>query len=159
MLYRALAGEGLAPIRARWEWRVDEGVGATDLTRKGGDDAALALYFVFANEKTANSLAGEKASMMRMLGARNATTLIYVFGGATVGPFKSPYVAGKSRSMVLKPAISARRTWFEERVDLVADHLRAFGVAPERLIAIAVSSDSDDTGGRNIAYVRGLAVE
>ncbi len=159
MLYRMLAGERLSPSAARWSWRVDEGVGATDLTKKGGDDAALALYFTFADEKTANRLAGKKPSMLRMLGARNTTTLVYVFGGKTAGPFKSPYVAGKSWSMVLRPAMSARKTWFDESIDLAADHARAFGEAPQRLIAVAVSSDSDDTGGRNVASLRGLTVE
>lgn len=159
ILYRSLAADRLSPSKARWAWRVDEGVGATDLTKKGGDDSALALYFVFADRKTADRLASKKLSMPRMLGARNATTLVYVFGGAAAGPFRSPYISGKSWSMVLRPAMSARQTWFEETADLVADHQRAFGKAPERLIAVAVSSDSDDTNGRNVAFVRALAAE
>jgi hypothetical protein len=159
MLYRPLADEGLSPSRARWIWRVDEGVGATDLTKKGGDDSALALYFIFAEEKLAAKLAGKKPSMLRMLGARSTTTLVYIFGGAKAGPFKSPYVSGRSWSMVLRPAMSARETWFDESVDLAADHARAFGKAPERLIAIAVSSDSDDTKARNVAFLRDLALE
>jgi hypothetical protein len=32
---------------AQWRWRVDEGVGPTDLTRRGRDDRALAVYFIF----------------------------------------------------------------------------------------------------------------
>lgn len=159
MLYRVLAGEPLAPSRARWAWRVDEGVGATDLTKKGGDDTALALYFVFADEKTASRLARGRTLTPRMLGGRRTTTLVYVFGGARAATFKSPYLAGKSRSMVLRPAMSARGTWFEEKANLAADHARAFGAAPERLIAVAVSSDSDDTNGRNVAFLRGLTVE
>ncbi|MDZ7627404.1 MAG: DUF3047 domain-containing protein [Parvularculaceae bacterium] len=159
MIYRPLAGDRLSPSRARWSWRLEEGVGATDLTKKGGDDSALAVYFIFTDEKAADRLAGKKPSMRRMLGARSTTTLVYVFGGAKAGPFKSPYVTGKSWSMVLRPATSAREVWFEESVDLAADHARAFGVAPERLIAVAISSDSDDTNARNVAFLRGLGVE
>ncbi len=159
MLYRQLARENLSPRRARWSWRVDEGVGPTDLTKKGGDDAPAALYFVFADEKTAERLAVEAPSMLRILGARKATTLVYVFGGAETGPLKSPYLAGRSQSIVLRTAMSARGEWFSEDVDLAADHARAFGAPPARLIAVAVSSDSDDTGGRNVVFVRDLAVE
>jgi len=159
MLYRVIGDGPPSLTRARWEWRVDEGVGATDLTRKGGDDAALALYFVFADEKTADRLARQQKSMLRMLGARNATTLVYVFGGARPGPFTSPYISGKSRSMVLRAALSARGLWFEESVDLAGDHRRAFGADPQRLVAIAVSSDADDTRGRNVAFLRRLSVE
>jgi hypothetical protein len=159
MLYRIIADHHLAPARARWEWRVDEGVGATDLTRKGGDDAALALYFLFADEKTADRLARKQKPMAKMLGARSATTLVYVFGGASRGSFRSPYISGKGRSAVLRPAMSARGVWFEESVDLAGDHRRAFGAAPQRLVAIAVSSDADDTRGRNVAFLRRLSVE
>ena len=31
---------------AQWRWRVTAGVGPTDLTKKGGDDRTLAIYFV-----------------------------------------------------------------------------------------------------------------
>lgn len=159
MLYRQLAGENLSPRRARWSWRVDEGVGPTDLTRKGGDDAPAAIYFVFADEKTADRVARKSPSMLRTLGARKTTTLVYVFGGSETGPLKSPYLSGRSQSIVLRPAMSERATWFAEEVDLAADHGRAFGAAPQRLIAVAVSSDSDDTGGRNVVFLRDLAVE
>lgn len=159
MLYRPLAGAALSPSRARWEWRVDEGVGATDLSKKGGDDAALAIYFVFADDKTANRLAGRNPSMMRMLSARATTSLVYVFGGAQPASFQSPYGAGKSWSTVLRPAMSARGRWFDESADLAADHARAFGAPPQRLIAIAISSDSDDTKGRNVAFLRTITLE
>jgi len=159
MLYRLVGAERLSPSRGRWSWRVDEGVGPTDLTKKGGDDCAIALYFVFADEKTANRLAGKKPSMLRMLGARGTTTLVYVFGGAAPGAFKSPYVAGDSRSMVLRTAMSEHGRWYDEVVDFAADHERAFGKSPERLLAVAVSSDSDDTGGLNVAFLRSLAVD
>lgn len=159
MLYRPVGAERLSPSRGRWSWRVDEGVGPTDLSKKGGDDSAIALYFVFADEKTANRLAGKKPSMLRMLGARGTTTLVYVFGGAAPGGFKSPYVAGDSRSMVLRTAMSEHGRWYDEVVDFAADHERAFGKSPERLLAVAVSSDSDDTGGLNVAFVRSLAVD
>jgi hypothetical protein len=38
------------------------------------------------------------------------------------------------------------------------DFHRAFGHWPGRLVAVAVSSDSDDTGGLNIAAVADLCV-
>jgi hypothetical protein len=60
---------------------------------------------------------------------------------------------------VLRPADAPRRRWFDERVDLNADHLRAFGGGPPRLLAIAVSSDADDTRGRNRARLRNLVLD
>ena len=40
---------------ARWRWRKTHGVGPTDLTRKGGDDRVLAVYFAFADPEHAKA--------------------------------------------------------------------------------------------------------
>lgn len=48
--------------------------------------------------------------------------------------------------------------WTSEAVDLAADHQRAFGSAEQTLIAVGVSSDSDDTGAVNQAAIRNLAL-
>jgi hypothetical protein len=48
--------------------------------------------------------------------------------------------------------------WFKETADLRSDFRSAFGRLPGRLVAVAVSSDSDDTGGLNIAAVADLDV-
>ena len=47
----------------------------------------------------------------------------------------------------------------QESVDLKADYVRGFGQAPGLLLAVAVSSDSDDTRGRNRAQLRGLRID
>jgi hypothetical protein len=43
-----------------------------------------------------------------------------------------------------------------ENVDLVSDHVRAFGQQPSLLLAVAISSDSDDTRGHNRTRLRDL---
>ncbi len=140
--------------RAQWAWRVDEGVGATDLARKGGDDRAIAVYFIFGQ-------AGDREKeAMSLLASKSVSALVYVYGGfGTRGTIlESPHMGDRGRFIVLRPANSARKVWLDEQVDLQADFHRVFGRAPPELIAIAISSDSDDTGGLNRVRIRGISV-
>jgi hypothetical protein len=42
--------------------------------------------------------------------------------------------------------------WHEERVNLLEDFHRAFGEEPPRVRSVGIMSDSDNTGGRAVAY-------
>lgn len=143
--------------KARWRWQVTKGVGPTDLTKKGGDDRALAVYFAFTNEKGATG----DIDLMDLLRRERGDLLMYVWGGAvkpgTVLPL--PYFGGRGRTVVKRAANTKNGVWFNEKVDVRGDFRRAFGRAPGRLVAVAVSSDADDTGGLNVAAVADLCVK
>ncbi|MEM6710795.1 MAG: DUF3047 domain-containing protein [Pseudomonadota bacterium] len=155
---------GVVPTNARvatqasWQWRVDQSVVPTSLASRGGDDRALALYFVFVDANTAARFGDRTPSLQRLLGMRGGRTLIYVWGGnAQRGSIlDSPYLRGRGRTIVLQPAGTG--DWTNETVDLAGDHQRAFGRAKETLLAIGLSSDSDDTNGVNQAALRSLSL-
>ena len=152
LVWRPVDGALRAAKGASWRWRVTEGVVPTDLTRKGGDDRNLALYFVFVDEGTAAGLKGGNAR--QLLGNPNTRALIYVWGGdhAEGSILPSPYHPGL-RTKVLRTGATGT---FSERVDLAADYRRAFGSAPGVLVGLGVSADSDDTDGRVRASVADL---
>jgi hypothetical protein len=85
---------------------------------------------------------------------------MYVWGdSATEGSIlPSPYFAGRGRTIVKRSAFSPFGVWFSETADLKRDFLKAFGRLPGMLVAVAISSDSDDTGGLNIAAVADLEI-
>jgi hypothetical protein len=60
---------------------------------------------------------------------------------------------------VKRTAGAPTEVWFKETADVRDDFQRAFGRLPGRLVTVAVSSDSDDTGGLNIAAVADLVVK
>lgn len=128
---------------ASWEWMVDRSVPPTDLTLKGGDDRNLSLYFIFLPEEAARTAThvGPRA----LLDNPDARVLVYVWGGAYERGqiLPSPYLGARGRSVVKRAAGEGVAA---ERVNLGRDYRRAFGEAPQRLVALAVSSDSDDTG-------------
>ncbi|GGK23201.1 DUF3047 domain-containing protein [Salinarimonas ramus] len=145
---------------ASWRWRVEEGPPATDLARRGGDDRALALYFAFAPEGDRASAEAGRSSLRSLLLSGRGRLLVYVFGGVgTRGQIvENPYARGRGVYVIRRPADAALGTWHSEEVDLAADHRAAFGEAPGILVGLAVASDSDDTGGRNVGVIEGVQV-
>jgi hypothetical protein len=154
LLWRPV-GDGLRQTRlASWRWTVIEGVPPTDLTKRGADDRALAVYFVFG------AAADASKSPLALLGSPAVTTLVYVFGGdKPIGSvLPSPHMGARGKFVVLRLADARKNAWFDEAVDLAKDYARAFGTPPPLLLAVAISSDSDDTGRRNHARLRDLAL-
>jgi hypothetical protein len=139
---------------ASWAWSVERGVPPTDLGRRGGDDRNLALYFAFADPETARR--ADLSRGARLLREPGTRVLVYVWGGGaprgTV--LRSPYLDGL-RTVVLRPAGTGAH---RERVDLAADHRRAFGSEPGVLLGMGVSADSDDTDSEIRAVVSDLVL-
>lgn len=134
---------------------VAQGVSPTDLTKRSLDDRALGVYFVFG------TAADAKKSPLALLGSSTVTALVYVFGGDKPrgSILASPHMGARGKFIILRPADAQKGTWFDENVQLAKDYVRAFGTPPPHLLAIAISSDSDDTRRRNRAKLRGLAIE
>ncbi|SEN88873.1 Protein of unknown function [Loktanella fryxellensis] len=143
--------------RASWTWDVTTSVPPTDLSRKGGDDRNLAVYFLFVPQAEAAALAS--ADIRALLGRSDVRVLQYAYGGNNpVGSvLPSPYgTPGTGATIVLRQAGTGSHS---ESVDLSADYARAFDGAPGALIGMAVSGDSDDTKSPVAAAVGGMRVE
>ncbi|MBU2359378.1 MAG: DUF3047 domain-containing protein [Alphaproteobacteria bacterium] len=142
--------------QASWTWDVTEGVPPTDLSKKGGDDRNLAVYFVFVPQDAAAGLAS--ADIKALLGRSDVRVLQYAYGGnnAVGAVLPSPY--GTPGTGVTIPLRQAGTGSHAERVDLAADYARAFGGTPGALIGLAVSGDSDDTRSTIRAAVGGLTL-
>ncbi|WP_386683221.1 DUF3047 domain-containing protein [Loktanella sp. R86503] len=141
---------------ASWSWNVTQSVPATDLSRKGGDDRNIAVYFVFVPQAVAAELAN--ADIRALLGRSDVRVLQYAYGGnnAIGSVLPSPY--GTAGTGVTIPLRQAGTGAFSESVNLAADYTRAFGGAPGALIGLAVSGDSDDTKTSIAATVSGLSL-
>lgn len=155
LLWRAIDPALHAARNASWRWRADEGVKPTDLTRRGGDDRILGVYFIFGQQRDIGT------TPIRMLSSSSVTALTYVFGsdqprGTIVA---SPHMGERGKFVVLRNSNAAKGTWHSETVDLAADYARAFDQRVPILIGVAVSSDSDDTRARNRATLSNLTLD
>lgn len=140
---------------ARWTWRVSRSVPATDLTKKGGDDRNLSLYFVFLPEAVAQAAKDE--GVRALLDNPDARVLMYVWGGnhAPGQILPTPYLGPRGRTVVQRPAGTGEAS---ETIDLARDFREAFGGEPEALVGLAVSADSDDTSTGVTAEISGLSL-
>lgn len=142
--------------RARWSWRFDQSVPATDLTRKGGDDRNASLYFIFAPRAEAAKLRG--LSARKVLGNPSIRAVLYVHGGAQSNGtrFQSPYLQGRGLSIISQSAGTGASSVDAPIRD---DFNRAYGAADDILIGVAITSDSDDTKSVIKGAISNLIIE
>jgi Protein of unknown function (DUF3047) len=161
-LFRPLQIDLAATPVLTWQWRVDEPVPPTDLTRKGEDDTALTLYVGFPWDP-------DRASFTEWLTRplveayvgddAPGRVLAYVWGGKQRrgDAVKSPHLRSSGFMRVLRPADSPTGEWFEERVDVAKEYREAFGEDPPDPSQLAISADTDNTRSRSRGFVRALA--
>jgi Protein of unknown function (DUF3047) len=153
----------VAPGVLAWRWRVDQPVDGADLRRRAGDDAPIKVCAFFA--LPASNLPFMERQLLRLAEARTgehlpSATLCYVWdeGALPAGTLLHNAHTQRVRFIVLR---GARGQWSDERHDLAADFLRAFGdearVAPP-LEGVAVGADSDNTGSRSLAWLETLSL-
>jgi hypothetical protein len=157
----AAAGSAGLPLHAdisvypmlAWRWKVDRVVEKADLERRDGDDFAARVY-VFFDVPLRELSFGERAklTLARFLHGADVPSagICYVWDNrhapGTVAP--NPYVP-RIRTFVLQSGGSHAHQWRDERRDLAADFLAAFG--PRRggvppVTGIAAGNDTDQTG-------------
>ncbi len=153
LLWRPLPENSWQATKASWSWNVGKGVPPTDLSRKGGDDRNLALYFIFAPQDLAAK--APDLGIRKLLGNPEIRVLMYVWGGShdrnTV--LASPYLGARGKTIVLRPASTGQH---DETIDLRSDLDRVYGNRDLMLIGLAVSADSDDTETRIEAGISNL---
>ncbi|UWP89445.1 DUF3047 domain-containing protein [Aliiroseovarius crassostreae] len=154
--YKLLPISEQGASRASWTWSVAKSVPPTDLTRKGGDDRNLALYFAFLPKDQADQ--ATRQSLRKLLKNPDGRVLVYVHGGAHKrgSLLPSPYLGARGKTVVLRPSGEGAAT---ESINLAADYKRAFGGTPGALVALALSADSDDTDAEMMGVIEGLRLE
>lgn len=149
ILYRILPKAQRGFSTARWTWEVERSAPPSDLSQLGNDDRNLGMFFVSMPADQAETIR-EGSSIARLLRDRSVKVLMYTWGGdkpvGTVVP--SPHAPDRLRNLITRRAEPGR---FNESVDLKQDFPRVFGRPLEQLVAVAVSSNSENTP----ALVRG----
>ena len=156
ILYRILPPALRGQTSASWTWEVESSAPPSDLSQIGNDDRNLGVFFVSMPEQDAAGVR-EGTSISRLLRNRSARVLMYTWGGnqppGTVVP--SPHAPDRLRNLITRRPETGR---FSETVDLTRDFPRVFNTPLERLVAVAVSSNSENTPTRVVAHVRNLTL-
>jgi hypothetical protein len=115
-----------------WSWKIDAIIPEGDARAKGTDDYAARLYIVFPSfffwrTKAINYIWANKLAKGQML--PNSYTSNAVMVAVESGPEQTGH-------------------WVTEKRNIVEDYQRAFGVRPPKAGAIAIMTDTDNTGGQ-----------
>lgn len=156
IFYRMLEPILHSARRASWTWQVDRSVPPSDLSKIGADDRNLGMFFVSLDAAGANRVR-PGTSIRSLMTNRSARILMYTWGGDTpLGTMvPSPHAPERLRNLITREATTGR---FTEDVDLAADFLKVFGQQLDRLVAVAVSSNSENTPARVEATISDLVV-
>lgn len=130
-MFREIETDAVATPLLEWSWWIERPVTVDDVRAQEGDDFAARVYVVFD---------GGWAFW-------RTTTLVYVWadGDAPDDSWANPFTA-QARMFAVRRGGGAR--WYQERRDLEADYREAFGKAPPPIVAVAVMTDTDQTGTR-----------
>ena len=139
-----------------WRWKVDHSVAAADLSKKSGDDFAARVYVFF--DVPLSSLSWLQRMKLkvarRSLGhAIPTAALCYVWDNRNpVGSISTSPFSPQMHTIVLQSGNARAGTWQSQRRNLAADFLAAFGRPAPRVTGIALSADTDNTGGHVQAW-------
>lgn len=126
-----------------WRWKVAGIVSSGDETRKQGDDYAARVYVVFPHWFPA------KTRSINYLWANRLPK-----GRHVPNPFFSNAVM-----VAVESGPSAAGRWVAERRNVLEDYRALFGEDPPRAGAVALMTDTDNTGERAVAWYDDLRLE
>lgn len=144
-----------------WDWRIESPVTPSDLTAKGQDDRAIALFVTFPyNPNTATFSEKMMRPVVELARGPDAPgrVISYVWSGfgKTGDEVKSPYGGASNVMVVCRNKEAPVGAWVSERFNVAADYQRIFGTPPHMVAHVLLSADSDDTGSANRARVRNI---
>lgn len=133
-----------------WQWRVDAVLQQADLGRKSGDDYAARVYVAFTlpPESMGLGLRMQLALGRSLYGALVPDAAVnYVWDNIhPVGTRAFNAYTDRTAMVVQRSGAAQTGRWVSERVNVLADAMRAFGSLPFKASLLAVASDTDNTG-------------
>jgi hypothetical protein len=125
-----------------WRWKVGNIIAQGDSRTKAGDDYAARIYIVFPHwffPKT--------------------RTLNYIWANRLPREaFQASAYTGNSMMIAVESGGERVGEWLTERRDIVKDYRRAFGEDPPKVGAIAIMTDTDNTGETAMAWYGDILV-
>lgn len=140
----------------RWRWKIAAPVKTADMTTKAGDDYAARIYVMFdypleklpfgtrTKFRLAESFYGQKIP---------TAALNYVWDNRQpIGTIQPNTYTDRARMVVLRSGGNRAGEWVTETRDLQADFRAAFGEDAPDVVAIALATDTDNTGESATAW-------
>jgi len=134
--YRTLKVDPREYPLIRWSWKIAATVSGENARSKGGDDFAARVYVIFPGFFFWQS-----------------RSIVYVWSASLKKgeSIPNPYT-GRVMVVAAESGDSRSGVWVGEERNYLADYRRLFGEEPGTLGAVAVMTDTDNTGGQARAW-------
>ncbi|MEK7323427.1 MAG: DUF3047 domain-containing protein [Pseudomonadota bacterium] len=136
-LYREIDIDLTQTPYLHWSWRIDNILGGHDETAKSGDDYPARVYVVVSGGV--------------FFWRTRAVNYVWSSNRPVGSTWPNAYT-GNAKMIAVRSGGGELGLWREERRNVRDDLRRLFGEDITRINAVAVMTDSDDTGGAATAY-------
>ena len=139
-----------------WRWKISNVLATSDIRSRAGDDFPARLYVMFDYPLDKLSLA--ERTRLRMARALHdpdvpAAALCYVWDGkAAAGTMVASSYSDRVRMIVVESGASRVNQWLAFERDVAADFKAAFGETAPAVTAVAIATDTDNTGESAVAF-------
>ena len=139
----------------RWRWKVERILTKSDIRKKAGDDYAARIYITFEYDQ--DKVGFRKKAKYKMgrllLGDIPIAALTYIWAGqAPKGMIVDNAYTDFVKMIVMQSGDEKVGQWVDEERNVYEDYKRAFGEEPPLINAIAIMTDTDNTGEAATAY-------
>ena len=145
----------------QWRWKVPRLIAGADNAQRNTEDAPVRVVLSFAGD--IDSLPLEDRLFFDRMRAFTGhqlpyATLMYIWENrAEPGTIIPNPHSGRIQMVVAESGPARTGTWKLESRNVYEDYKRAFGTEPGRITAIAIMTDSDNTGDSVEAYYGDIA--
>ncbi|MNF41404.1 hypothetical protein D3C84_224280 [compost metagenome] len=147
---------GEQPWQLSWHWRSERRLEQARFATREGDDYAARVYVLLDYPLASLPfLTRQKLRLARTFYDPElpAATLSYVWDNrAAPGSHARSAYSETVEMLVLRGPEAPLGQWLDERRDLRADAIAAFGSAPRRILGVVFAADSDNTGESAESY-------
>jgi hypothetical protein len=140
----------------RWRWKISNTLKDSDIYRREGDDYPARIYVMF--DYPIEKLPFAERMKLRLARALHdpdlpAATLCYVWDSkAAAGTITPSTYTDRVRMIVVESGSARVGRWVELERDVHQDFRLAFGADPPAISAIALATDTDNTGATVTAW-------
>ncbi len=140
----------------KWRWKISNLYKNSDIHSKQGDDYPARVYVMFDYPLEKLSFIDRtKLRIARALHDPNlpAATICYVWDNtAPAGTIVASSYTSLVRMIVVESGASRVNQWLAPERDVAADFKAAFGDVAPPVVAVAIATDSDNTGESAVAF-------
>lgn len=140
----------------QWRWKVNNTLQGGDVSRKDGDDYPARVYIAFAfDPASAGYLERLKYQTAQLLFGEGVPyrAISYIWGSNSMADtmVENPYT-DNVMMFVLQSGDAQLQQWVAEIRNIYEDYKTAFGEEPPMINAVAIMTDTDNTGDSAVAW-------